>query len=1371
MRHLTKIPGLRLMLAALCLVAAVPLATGQTWTVAGTQNGFLNSSWSPEDTNNDMVQYGSTSYYYLARTANVTQNNNYGFKVVKNHSWDEAYPNSDYIYSVSSTGTWSIVYIFNFNTNGSSVSLFGPFQSLTIVGEQDLIGADWVTNNTACDMTTSNGVDYTLTLTGLNLAARSYEYKAVQDHTWGKEWPSSGNYSLSIDHAGTYDVTFTFNVLTQTLTAQATAWVTYYAVGNDTGIFPNAWDTGSGTALSDPDGDGIYSWTSGEVHLQRNTDYAYKVRGDDGSWYPDGDNQTFNVSVTGSYTVTVTYDSNSGTVTAVPTLISQDQIGGVYIIGNANTQQWAANAGIAMELDSESGYYTLKNVVLTANSYFALATGLGTDSEDWSTLRAHRLNSTGTSNWAINEAWYDRWMDTKDYVDDNHNWYVLQSGAYDIDFNPATYQVRVTPSHSKLYISYGVNWNYNDNSQEMTTVDGNIYQTTLTLNQGDYFLFSTALSDATALGADSQGYELTQLMIGFAQRLQYNTNNFLFNGPTGKYIVVVNLEKKTVTLRKTADATVTKVFLQKNPAWELDPAGGTYNHQTLAGKRGGIYAWNKLNLQDMGGTYLTSSNGPTNYTYDGEVIIDGNPYDGNRKLQDLADTTTLDGKEWYAWSIANSICEFYFIRKPYQGKDLKSQKVMRRAGEVWLIWRDEDATSNRQDDAVTCDSIQDVTSKYYDVTASGVSDCSTMLEDHYYVYYTNTTGWDSVYCYAWNEVNGLIEFTKVYPGNKCTFVGYDEDGYEVWCYDFGLMEDFHRKYGTDGNGDYIIPTNVIFDNGRGGASQGAAGDSEREQTGDLPFDNGACYDYLGMVYLGNSLNSIINHGIVNGPKYTVEDDLVGVYYDDNAMTRIYETDMAGNPILDAQGNPKFIDVKGALYAKDMEKYSAKSMQPDGTTDYVYEICHHTVSGTYPGGSQIQLKRKDYDQSNWVKIVISPNFDNVHLANTDVTYDKSKFDEEDFASISADEDSRYLEQYVNCIIPGGSMSGNLVNNVNPQMHITNIAKPIAMESPYEKNVYVTGHFNDSVVFSYVHQDWSPGAYKGVYRSVPIMGTDPETNLPCVDTVIVDESRLYKMFYVAPKPQEIAYITWAVYDHPTPALYNFGSTDMTTEPDLPGAFYSPMNWKRSGQLWDGTDPNDPAGAWGTTYGPYSNGYMQYGAVQVNWSLFEGMEIASTETNRPQQPWYRIFKPGQAYKFLALIRYAHGDDINDTEYYPGVYKDSNPGGEYNDGQRPDHVWNAPMRSNTHWADMERVPYDDLDKSKFIIFPLRGSEMDSNGDDIGNVTAVREVKTVPTSKDIVSVRYYNLTGIGSDQPHEGVNIVVTTYTDGSRTSRKVLR
>ena len=43
--------------------------------------------------------------------------------------------------------------------------------------------------------------------------------------------------------------------------------------------------------------------------------------------------------------------------------------------------------------------------------------------------------------------------------------------------------------------------------------------------------------------------------------------------------------------------------------------------------------------------------------------------------------------------------------------------------------------------------------------------------------------------------------------------------------------------------------------------------------------------------------------------------------------------------------------------------------------------------------------------------------------------------------------------------------------------------------------------------------------------------------------------------------------------------------------------------------------------------------------------------------------------------------------------------------------------------------------------------------------------------SKTVTRVRYYSLQGVESKRPHEGINVVVTTYSDGSRQVTKRLR
>ena len=1352
----------------------------QTIVIAGSDTQALGSStWNGTNTANSMTTTDGITYT-MTKTVDYTASvSNLQCKaVVANTDWYGTSSGDNVYYNIPSAGSYTVTYTFNAVTGIVSVDV----QSATpvtptyyITGDAGLGLDGWsFTPTITMNYDTDNDV-YTYSY---NVTAMGTYYFAFADGG-GSSWddfngnhrygPSGGNVEVSPDgtwvttqkgrdsYYVTVDpglVTITFDIANSRFKVSGTEHVTqvytydiyvrYTGIEDIASVNIYAWDNDgelsaawSGNSLSTLTSQVINGFTYYHVTY---TSYNSTIGVIFNEFNENGSTQTANLTAIPGDNY-FTYDGGS---TVDGPNEEADARTEMYLIGYANSQQWAANNGIPMVWDADNNYYKLERVVLTARSNFAFATQLAETSDDWDTLNSYRLISIGDNNWNITVDQLDDWIKYDDYVDnDNHNWYVEQAGSYNIYVHPGTRCIMVESLHDDMYISHGVNWDYLLNSDQMTTVDGNVYQTTITLNNGDYFLFSTNLSDESAWGAEDVSYEITDLMINFAQKLQPgSTNNFYFNGTTGRYIVVVNKAKNTVTLRKTYDATKTKIYLQKTPNVTLNPAGGTYNNQPVGNNRGGIYAWNNLNLEAQNGqTYTVSDHGPTNYTYDGEV---GNSYDGDGKLKDMNDTITFDGKEWYAWSVSNSICEFYFIRNNQE--DYKSQNIIRRAGEVWLTWIDKEATSNRQPNAQQCDSLQDVTREYYDVTTSGVSDCATMLEGHYYVYYTNTTGWDSVYCYAWHS-DPLIEYNGGYPGSKCTFVGYDNDGYEVWCYDFGLIDDFNQQ-----------PTGIIFNNGRGGEAEGQAGDAVRQQTGDLEFNNGACYDYLGMIYLGNSLNAIINGGVVNGPKYTVEDDLIGVYYDDDAITRITAVDHEGNEI--------DYYVKGALYAKDMENYSAKSRPAEGTTDYVYNTCAHWKSQEYPGGSQIQLKRTYYDQSNWVKIVLSPNFDNGNAkSNADVTIDASQFD--DMTYSRAEQLTKgYLERYVGKVIPGHSMSGNLVDKVNPQMHITNIARP-EETTEYEKNVYVTTHFNDSIVFSYVHQEWSPGIYKGVYRTVPHLAVDDETGEYLtdsngnyfVDYTEIKTDSLYKMFYVAPKPQEIAYITWAVFDHPDE---NVGTSSCYDEPKSPGAFYTPMNWNRTGQLW-GTDPESPNAAWGETYGPFSNGYMQYGGFQVNWSLFgDDMHL-----NGYGQPWYQIFKPGQAYKILALIRYAWGDDLSDVKHTAGVI-DENYEGEYNDG-RGDHVYNAPRRANyTDVSDMEIVPFPLLNNSKFIVFPLMGSAEDSNGDDMGNVTVVKEVYTPRT---VTGVHYYNLMGARSDKPFDGINIVVTTYSDGSRTSKKILR
>ena len=53
--------------------------------------------------------------------------------------------------------------------------------------------------------------------------------------------------------------------------------------------------------------------------------------------------------------------------------------------------------------------------------------------------------------------------------------------------------------------------------------------------------------------------------------------------------------------------------------------------------------------------------------------------------------------------------------------------------------------------------------------------------------------------------------------------------------------------------------------------------------------------------------------------------------------------------------------------------------------------------------------------------------------------------------------------------------------------------------------------------------------------------------------------------------------------------------------------------------------------------------------------------------------------------------------------------------------------------------------------------------------ITAVENI--IVNKGQVKSVKYVNVAGIVSDTPFQGVNIIVTEYTDGTRTTTKMLK
>lgn len=210
-------------------------------------------------------------------------------------------------------------------------------------------------------------------------------------------------------------------------------------------------------------------------------------------------------------------------------------------------------------------------------------------------------------------------------------------------------------------------------------------------------------------------------------------------------------------------------------------------------------------------------------------------------------------------------------------------------------------------------------------------------------------------------------------------------------------------------------------------------------------------------------------------------------------------------------------------------------------------------------------------------------------------------------------------YVGKIITGKSITGTLVDKANPTIAVT--SNPTAGEAcRYEPNIYIMPSFNEDY--------YTPNSH---------------------------------FFFVAPKVQEYAFITWACYN------------------DADGNFYT---------MSDGNTSN------------------LTGGIKVNWDYYPA--------GNPQD--------GYVYEFDAIIR-----KVASTNEATAL-KDANQ--------------STPVTSDLS---------DD-----YLVYPLRLYDVPT------------AIDAVETTGKVVDVKYYNMMGVESATPFNGVNIEVKTMDNGNRVASK---
>ena len=192
--------------------------TADTWTVAGTLP-LTDKSWDPSDTNADMTSTDGVTYTYVKEDITLEKGTEYKFKVVKNHAWDEAYPASDYIVTVTETAKYKATITFNATTKEVNCVTEKTGSAGIVEHTYGVVGTLVGSWDNDVDMT--KGEDGLFKAVIESVAKGNYEFKVRADKGWDISYPSS-NYKLTVD-ADNSTVTVTFDEATKEVNATVDA--------------------------------------------------------------------------------------------------------------------------------------------------------------------------------------------------------------------------------------------------------------------------------------------------------------------------------------------------------------------------------------------------------------------------------------------------------------------------------------------------------------------------------------------------------------------------------------------------------------------------------------------------------------------------------------------------------------------------------------------------------------------------------------------------------------------------------------------------------------------------------------------------------------------------------------------------------------------------------------------------------------------------------------------------------------------------------------------------------------------------------------------------------------------------------------------
>lgn len=330
------------------LAATLGMQAQDTWTVTGVP-ALCGESWDPTIEANDMTTADGKNYTWTKQNVAMKAGTAYGFKVVKNHSWDNqafggaagGQESDNYEIKVDENGAYTVTITFVFDEENSTISHEAvrtgdaEFEetTYTVAGVAVLCGVEWNPEATDNDMvSTDGGVTYTWTKQNVPLEGGvGYGFKICEDHAWTTAYgdDEGGNYMLTVNEDGEYTVVITFTVETKTISVETTKTADHdfgektWTIAGVAALMGSDWDPSDTNNDMTKVEDGIYMLVKNNVSLLGATEYTFKVLSNH-SWTENygadgvagGDNVVLMVDEDGNYDVTFVFMVESKIVTA-----------------------------------------------------------------------------------------------------------------------------------------------------------------------------------------------------------------------------------------------------------------------------------------------------------------------------------------------------------------------------------------------------------------------------------------------------------------------------------------------------------------------------------------------------------------------------------------------------------------------------------------------------------------------------------------------------------------------------------------------------------------------------------------------------------------------------------------------------------------------------------------------------------------------------------------------------------------------------------------------------------------------------------------------------------------------------------------------